>query len=328
MLTRRSTVPCSACSFSPERQRCCNYESHVKLFYEAGDRGVWALGSQLILKDRGPSCPTDENANLCFVKKNTTIPIPTVIAHHEEGDGHALTIMTRIPGENLSEAWSKLTDDQKDNIAKETAEYLLQLRSLQSDRLECLDGRPVFNKYRRGEDNCDSAQDPTSDDYVWNRLAASLDPAVPEAVRCRLRRSMPPTQPFTYTHNDLTHVNIMVQNGKLSGIIDWEAAGYYPVWWEYTRTIVTSEGLEDMKWKSLLRQYMPKTREAKCWYLDWFWLCHGVDNERAKELIQEVEENRSEDGVTEKDESEMGEAEEDESDKDDSTEDESMEHKS
>lgn len=25
----------------------------------------------------------------------------------------------------------------------------------------------------------------------------------------------------------------MVANGSLAGIIDWEASGYFPVWWEY-----------------------------------------------------------------------------------------------
>ena len=39
---------------------------------------------------------------------------------------------------------------------------------------------------------------------------------------------MPPATPYTFTHGDLTSVNIMVENGNLIGIIDWEASGYYP----------------------------------------------------------------------------------------------------
>lgn len=48
-----SSTPCSACSWTTERQKGCRYESHVKLFNGCSDRGVWSLGSQLILKERG-----------------------------------------------------------------------------------------------------------------------------------------------------------------------------------------------------------------------------------------------------------------------------------
>lgn len=49
---------------------------------------------------------------------------------------------------------------------------------------------------------------------------------------------MPTAAPYTSTHNDLTNVNIMVENGHLTGIIDWERSGYLPVWWEYVCTSV------------------------------------------------------------------------------------------
>ncbi|RAH47809.1 kinase-like protein [Aspergillus brunneoviolaceus CBS 621.78] len=311
MLTPRSTVPCSACNFSPERQRCCDYESDVKIFYEASDRGVWALGSDLILKDRGPMLPTDESANLCFVKENTTIPVPTVITHRAGNNGHALTIITRIPGEPLNEAWPKLTDDEKENIAKQTAEYLLQLRALQSDRIEGLDGRPIYSDYLYTEDGRQYAPCPPlkSDDNVWNGMAARLNPDLPEAVRRRLRRYMPPTKPFTFTHNDLTHVNIMVQNGELAGIIDWERAGYFPVWWEYIGTILTGEGQDDLDWKSLLAQYMPDMEDAFEWFLDYHNLCKpDLDTRRSKAFIQASEEEESKKNESGVDEPEVDES--------------------
>ncbi|RAH68124.1 kinase-like protein [Aspergillus aculeatinus CBS 121060] len=305
MLTERSTVPCSACSFSPERQRCCNYESQVKIFYEAGDRGVWALGSDLILKDRGPSCPTDENANIRFVKKNTTIPVPTVIAHHQESDGHALTVMNRVPGESLSEAWSKLTDNQKENIAKQTAKYLLQLRSLQSDRVEGVDGRPVYDGWLYKEKGRHNAPCPPmmSDDEVWNGLAVHLDPAVPESARRQLRRYMPPTQPFTFTHNDLTHVNIMVQSGEVVAILDWERAGFFPVWWEYVCTMATHAGKEDFEWNKLLRKHMPEMDDAHDFFLYYYHLCIDLESDAAKTFIAMSEEYDSEKDESEEDES-------------------------
>ncbi|KAL6228713.1 hypothetical protein BDW75DRAFT_226411 [Aspergillus navahoensis] len=74
-----SSDPCAACSWTTERQNHCNYNSNLKLFYEAGDRGVWSLDSRLILQDRGASLPTFEVPNIQFVREQTSIPVPAVV---------------------------------------------------------------------------------------------------------------------------------------------------------------------------------------------------------------------------------------------------------
>ncbi|KAK4157591.1 kinase-like domain-containing protein [Chaetomidium leptoderma] len=38
-----------------------------------------------------------------------------------------------------------------------------------------------------------------------------------------------------FTHGDLNMRNIMVKDGKLSGIVDWENSGWYPEHWDYTK---------------------------------------------------------------------------------------------
>lgn len=45
-----------------------------------------------------------------------------------------------------------------------------------------------------------------------------------------------------FTHADLHPTNILIDRGRLSGIIDWECAGYFPEYWESTRAI---HGVED-----------------------------------------------------------------------------------
>ncbi|OSD00714.1 kinase-like protein [Trametes coccinea BRFM310] len=39
---------------------------------------------------------------------------------------------------------------------------------------------------------------------------------------------------IVFTHADLHPGNILVKDGRLAGIIDWERAGWYPEYWEYT----------------------------------------------------------------------------------------------
>ena len=283
-----SLDPCSACSWTAERQKYCGYESYIKLFYEAGDRGVWSLGSNLILKDRGASLPTFEVPSLRFVQKETSIPVPTVVESWEEGS-HTLTLMNRIPGEPLSKAWPKLSTYEKEVIARETAEYLLQLRNLQSDKMQALGGRPIYSNFLFQDEESELPHGPlASDDALWADMEHGLKETVPEAARIRLRKFMPTAAPYTFTHSDLTNVNIMVENGHLTGIIDWEMSGYFPVWWEYVCTSVP-DSEEDREWKTLLRKFMPDHSTAREFWLNYYYLCNDPKHERAVRFLEETE---------------------------------------
>ena len=55
---------------------------------------------------------------------------------------------------------------------------------------------------------------------------------VPEQVRLKLRQPTPAAAPYTFTHGDLTNIKIIVDNGKLAGVLDLESSGYFPGWWE------------------------------------------------------------------------------------------------
>lgn len=284
-----STDPCPACSWTSERQRCCSYESRIKLFYEASDRGVWSLGSKLVLKDRGPnSFPTCEVQTTQFVQEKTSITVPTFVDSWEE-DGHTLILMKRIPGEPLSSAWPKLSIAEKENIAQQTAENLLQLRDIHSDKIQGIGGRPVYSNFlfpnRKGYGFPHGPL--ATDDELWGEMEKSLHEDMSEAARIRLRSRMPPATPYTFTHGDLTNVNIMVHNGSLTGIIDWEHSGYYPVWWEYACTSVRDSD-EDEEWKALLRRYLPDHSAAREFWRDYFWLCRDLGHERSIRFIEET----------------------------------------
>lgn len=40
---------------------------------------------------------------------------------------------------------------------------------------------------------------------------------------------------IVFTHGDLRPANIIVKNGRLAAIIDWEMGGWYPSYWEFAR---------------------------------------------------------------------------------------------
>ncbi|GKZ30000.1 hypothetical protein AbraIFM66950_007429 [Aspergillus brasiliensis] len=43
---------------------------------------------------------------------------------------------------------------------------------------------------------------------------------------------------IVFTHGDLRHANIMVNDdGKVTGIVDWEFSGWYPEYWEFAKAL-------------------------------------------------------------------------------------------
>lgn len=40
--------------------------------------------------------------------------------------------------------------------------------------------------------------------------------------------------PLVFTHGDLSSLNILASGDEIVGIVDWETAGRYPSYWEYT----------------------------------------------------------------------------------------------
>lgn len=279
---------CSACSWSPARQKTCSYNSHVKLFYGASNRGAWSLGSTLILKERSANPPNFEAANIKFLESRTSIPIPNVVHEWYEDDGRYFIITKRIPGRPLEDVWPSLSPEHRESIAKQTAEYLSQLREVQSDRMETIGGKPLYSAWLFRQDFETPHGPLSSDDELWSELSKSLT-KVPEKACVELRRRMPPAAPYTFTHGDLTSVNIMVDpdTGDLTGILDWENAGYYPVWWEFAAAGI-GLGDNDVEWKRTLRKYMPDYNNAR----EFWWNSHSLIsypdlNERGLKFLEE-----------------------------------------
>ncbi|KAI1330581.1 hypothetical protein F5Y16DRAFT_396077 [Xylariaceae sp. FL0255] len=138
----------------------------------------------------------------------------------------------------------------------------------------------------------------STDDDLWNIIEKhALTPNADATLKAKLRKAMPPTQPFTFSHGDLSLCNIMVdknEDGKyhLSGLIDSECSGYYPAWWEYARNFVLFTP-DDQAWKELLLKYMKSDCETNEAGLRWWRAIraiarfHGTEGEaeRLRELF-------------------------------------------
>ncbi|KAJ6024297.1 hypothetical protein N7540_005094 [Penicillium herquei] len=248
---------CIACGWSMEEQKCCSYESHVKLFYGASQRGTWSIGSDVILKDRPDEGPKTEVTTLKFLTNYPKIPVPKVLRDWVDSDGRYFVLTERMKGQTLEKVWSSLSETQKISITDEVIAIRRNLRSITSDAIQGVDrnaaniGLLFFDSGPHGPFH--------SDTELWDALSISLQSSVkellPKEVLDNMKKRMPQCEPYVLTHCDLNLGNIIVQDGKLVGILDWEYAAFLPVWHEY---VSASWGWtdDDLEWKKLLQERM------------------------------------------------------------------------
>ncbi|KAK0112734.1 hypothetical protein ONS95_015074 [Cadophora gregata] len=54
------------------------------------------------------------------------------------------------------------------------------------------------------------------------------NPVLMERKLQELKSRFPDQGPYVLTHTDLSPANVMIKDGEIEAIIDWEWAGYYP----------------------------------------------------------------------------------------------------
>jgi thiamine kinase-like enzyme len=64
-----------------------------------------------------------------------------------------------------------------------------------------------------------------------------LSAKIPEAYIAFLRSRFDDNSRLVFTHADLADRNILVQDGRITGILDWEWAGFYPEHWEFVTCV-------------------------------------------------------------------------------------------
>ena len=60
---------------------------------------------------------------------------------------------------------------------------------------------------------------------------------------------------FVLTHGDLAARNIMVQDGRITGIVDWEYSGFFPEYMEYALATVIHDNIEEW-WLPVLKKVL------------------------------------------------------------------------
>lgn len=211
---------------------------HAPIIYQSQGRFVYDLGG-VVCKESRPAYDPPEAKQCNFIRSRTDIPAPRVLGEYTLGRMQTAVsgyFMEKVEGETLASVWLGLSLIKRKRIADQIAEYLRVLRVVNATYIGGVEvDLPVRDEWLFYQHEPYGPFHST--DEFWEAITDSRELAVPvspEALAA-LRRRMPECEPFTFTHGDLHTKNIIVQDDKVVGLIDWETAGYYPVWWEHAK---------------------------------------------------------------------------------------------
>ncbi|WEW59267.1 hypothetical protein PRK78_004736 [Emydomyces testavorans] len=215
---------------------------------ERGDiYGVYITKSGIVVKYGRHVRAQREAMTINFIRETCPqIPVPQVLGAWEEGKGDdtvGYLAMSRMPGVMLSQKWPHLTEPQREHILKDLEQILQQLREIHAPPatwIGAIDGGPAADVRARHAE----FGGPFRTESDFGEWLISL--IHPESMQYRgpfyidtLRNCLKKyNHQLRFAHGDLGPHNILVsEEGRVSAIIDWEFAGWYPEYWEYIKMI-------------------------------------------------------------------------------------------
>ncbi|EPE31261.1 Protein kinase-like (PK-like) [Glarea lozoyensis ATCC 20868] len=171
-----------------------------------------------------------------FISQHTSIPVPKVYCAFTH-KGITYIVMEKIKGEMLGENWVKRSEASKVKILAQLRGMVKEMRAIsppQGQGVSNVDGGVIYDARLMSDSSFHGPFESIHNFHRYLRQAfeASPDhyPDVSELIALQ-DRSWPPA---VMTHGDLSSLNILVRDDTIVGIIDWETAGWYPTYWEYT----------------------------------------------------------------------------------------------
>ncbi|TGO75395.1 hypothetical protein BELL_0215g00030 [Botrytis elliptica] len=196
--------------------------------YGSTTRGVQRLPFGMYLK-YGPEYDAGNHAGefnaLKIVRSRTSIPVPNPI-DLLVSPTESFLVMSRIEGVPAGHAIDECSDEEVHQIAQDLRSYIAELHTIEQNKdskyaITNATGGPCLD-YR-----IDS--EPVGPFPTEKEFSESLQLGILPGLMHRTDHKI------FFTHADLNMRNILVKDGKISGIVDWENSGWYPEYWEYIK---------------------------------------------------------------------------------------------
>jgi thiamine kinase-like enzyme len=145
--------------------------------------------------------------------------------------------MSRIVGSPIGHKWEQRREESKAQLLKQLKTYIQEMRSLSPPNLgvvEGVDGGKLYDMRLSDGLKGFGPFDSVCDFHSFLRGGISASPEqIPEVNELVEKHEMAQFS-TCLTHGDLNSMNILVNGDNVVGIVDWDTAGWYPEYWEFT----------------------------------------------------------------------------------------------
>ncbi|KAG6918063.1 hypothetical protein DXG01_016719 [Tephrocybe rancida] len=195
------------------------------------NKRVVDIGNGLLIK-HGDHIYSREAEATKLVATHTSVPVPRIYATlYDEATSKTYIVQEKLPGRSLSLVLETLHLNERIVIEQELKKIFEQLTSLDSHAPMGMVGKPFqFLGFHPFEYH---------GPWVATNLLEFIKWPIDKAAAVHGGPVCGPideskydfTKPFIFSHGDLVPENILIHEGHISGIIDWEHAGWYPYFW-------------------------------------------------------------------------------------------------
>ena len=197
-------------------------------------------GSVLMLTDRlcvkyGQRIHLSEAATMHFISQNTSIPVPKIHCAFTYR-GCPYIVMERIKGDMIGVGWVNRSEESKTKLLTQLKKMIQEIRELPPPEgigITSISGGTLFDCRLPGPSLRFGPFPSVQGFHRYLRDNMGFNPGLDSEVQ-NLIRQHDRAWPIVFTHGDLSSLNILVRDDNIVGIIDWETAGWYPSYWEYT----------------------------------------------------------------------------------------------
>ena len=173
-----------------------------------------------------------------LVSQYTSVPVPKVYHTNFETKDNGLIEMSLIQGSPLERTWDTMDEKTKESVCCQTWGFISEIQSVPAQHnglFQCAaDGSPSQDPLL--EDLQSPPQPLTSDSDLRARIYERYLHCGGTRYKHELPNMLLKSDRAVFTHGDIAPRNIVVdENGNITGIIDWEWAGWYPDYWEYAQ---------------------------------------------------------------------------------------------
>ena len=254
--TMRPIPTLQPCSLDEVASSIDTYQVHFEeikrsnpawIFLDSSTRKVFRMHNSVV--KFGAGVDSREAQTLQFIKESTTIPVPDAII----SDRQNAIVMDYVEGCNLQACWTRLSYEEKQGIAKQMCDIIQQLQGLQGNYIGAVNRGPAVDTRKSTYTGGPFDSEKEFNEFLLRNMVSSTPSLYRTAIQQKLRRD----HKLVFSHGDLNLHNIIVRDGVIVALLDWEFAGWYPEYWEFVKFCAAS--CHDREWHNFGPTLFPTT---------------------------------------------------------------------